>query len=227
MMVCWWGQVPAEETTKAQATIAASRAADADVTIPAPPGWVPGNVTQCEDRAHWLGQKECVLVQHLVLEGSVDVDVARALVEKQEVIDRVLDVKPAATSLVPSSGPVAAVPSKTITIDERSEPVVPVRGITAKRAELMTRAAELTPQNREAIHTALKMLAGVCDGALKRDEMGFNGCDSMIGHDLAGRLVLTPLQAALGAKIICKFSRQLGADILEAADPVGRAQVGV
>jgi hypothetical protein len=37
-LVCWWGQVPAEETTKTQATIAASRAADADVTIPAPPG---------------------------------------------------------------------------------------------------------------------------------------------------------------------------------------------
>ena len=53
--------------------------------------WVPGNVSQAEDRAYRLGQKNSVLVQHLVLEGSLDAKMARTIVEKQEVIDAAMD----------------------------------------------------------------------------------------------------------------------------------------
>jgi len=53
--------------------------------------WTPAKVSQAEDRAHRIGQTETVLVQHLVLEGSLDALMARALVEKQEVIDAALD----------------------------------------------------------------------------------------------------------------------------------------
>lgn len=58
--------------------------------------WTPSNVTQAEDRAHRIGQTDSVLVQHLVLEGSLDATMARMLVEKQDVIDRALDVDPGA-----------------------------------------------------------------------------------------------------------------------------------
>ena len=50
--------------------------------------WVPGNMTQAEDRLHRIGQCWPVLVQHLVLEGSLDCRLAKVLVEKQEVLDR-------------------------------------------------------------------------------------------------------------------------------------------
>ncbi|MFA5238223.1 MAG: DEAD/DEAH box helicase, partial [Phycisphaerae bacterium] len=53
--------------------------------------WTPGNVTQAEDRAHRIGQTDNVLIQHLVLEGSLDVTMANTLVAKQAVIDRALD----------------------------------------------------------------------------------------------------------------------------------------
>jgi SWI/SNF-related matrix-associated actin-dependent regulator 1 of chromatin subfamily A len=54
--------------------------------------WVPGNVTQAEDRCHRIGQRDSVLVQHLVLQGSVDAHMARIIIEKQEVIERALDI---------------------------------------------------------------------------------------------------------------------------------------
>lgn len=54
--------------------------------------WVPANIMQCEDRCHRIGQKDNVLVQHFVVEGSLDANMARKLVEKQNIADRSLDV---------------------------------------------------------------------------------------------------------------------------------------
>ena len=53
--------------------------------------WVPAKVSQAEDRCHRMGQDSRVLIQHLVLEGSLDARMVRALVHKQDVIDRALD----------------------------------------------------------------------------------------------------------------------------------------
>jgi SWI/SNF-related matrix-associated actin-dependent regulator 1 of chromatin subfamily A len=53
--------------------------------------WVPANMSQAEDRAHRIGQRNAVLVQHIVLEGSLDQVMATALVTKQDIADRALD----------------------------------------------------------------------------------------------------------------------------------------
>lgn len=53
--------------------------------------WVPGNMSQAEDRCHRIGQLGSVTVQHLVLSGSLDAYISRMLIDKQEVIDRSLD----------------------------------------------------------------------------------------------------------------------------------------
>lgn len=55
--------------------------------------WVPGRMTQAEDRAHRIGQVNTVLVEHLVLEGSLDAYMATVVVEKQEVQAAVLDME--------------------------------------------------------------------------------------------------------------------------------------
>ncbi len=52
---------------------------------------VPGNVTQAEDRAHRIGQRDNVLVEHLIVTGTIDAHMARNIVAKQEVIDAALD----------------------------------------------------------------------------------------------------------------------------------------
>ena len=53
--------------------------------------WVPGNVSQAEDRLHRIGQTDAVFVRHLVLEGSLDERMAQLIIQKQEVIDKALD----------------------------------------------------------------------------------------------------------------------------------------
>jgi SNF2 family DNA or RNA helicase len=53
--------------------------------------WVPGNVTQAEDRAHRIGQEDHVLIYHAVIEGTVDSLMVRRLIEKQNVTEAALD----------------------------------------------------------------------------------------------------------------------------------------
>lgn len=52
--------------------------------------WTPGVMTQCEDRAHRIGQRNPVLVQHLVVDGTIDAVMCKKLVAKQNVLDKVL-----------------------------------------------------------------------------------------------------------------------------------------
>ncbi len=53
--------------------------------------WVPAYLTQAEDRTHRIGQKDSVLVQHLVLQDSLDARMVGTLIKKQRVIDKVVD----------------------------------------------------------------------------------------------------------------------------------------
>jgi SNF2 family DNA or RNA helicase len=52
--------------------------------------WVPGNVIQAEDRCHRMGQRDNVLVIHLVLKDSIDSRIVQALVRKQQIIEEVI-----------------------------------------------------------------------------------------------------------------------------------------
>jgi SWI/SNF-related matrix-associated actin-dependent regulator 1 of chromatin subfamily A len=53
--------------------------------------WTPSDLTQCEDRCHRIGQRDNVLVQHIVLRGSLDSIMAKVLLKKQRIMDAVLD----------------------------------------------------------------------------------------------------------------------------------------
>lgn len=53
--------------------------------------WVPGNMSQAEDRCHRIGQKESVLVQYLVFDESLDAAMAQTLIKKSRVADAALD----------------------------------------------------------------------------------------------------------------------------------------
>jgi len=55
------------------------------------PQWVPGIVSQMEDRCHRIGQEGSVLVQHVVLSGSLDVRMLRTVIQKQEVIEQAVN----------------------------------------------------------------------------------------------------------------------------------------
>lgn len=53
--------------------------------------WTPAVISQCEDRCHRIGQQESLLVQHLVFDGSLDATMVQRQVEKQGVIDQVME----------------------------------------------------------------------------------------------------------------------------------------
>lgn len=58
--------------------------------------WVPGSVTQAEDRIHRKGQTGHCLYRHLVLEGSLQERQTKSLIRKQIQADAMLDRKEAA-----------------------------------------------------------------------------------------------------------------------------------
>jgi SWI/SNF-related matrix-associated actin-dependent regulator 1 of chromatin subfamily A len=157
--------------------------------------WVPGNMTQAEDRTHRIGQVNNVLVQHIVLQGSMDAEMAHKLVAKQNVIDKALDEKP--------------------------EPIVVTPGNpTATGGHGYDRigkiANKMTDDQRQAVHVALQRLAMVCDGARELDGHGFNAIDTRLGKSLAANATLTPRQAALGKLIVTKYHGQLGDEMIKA-----------
>lgn len=153
--------------------------------------WVPAWVTQAEDRAHRIGQEDSVLVQHLVLDGSLDARIAKVLIEKQEIYEKALDVPEASIPVFPAQ-------------DEYSPGKSP-----AERSEF-------SDEVRQAAHEGLRILAGICDGAKRLDGMGFNKLDARIGKSLAEQTFpLTDGQVRLAKKILPKYHRQIPARILE------------
>jgi len=157
--------------------------------------WVPGNMTQAEDRAHRIGQIMNVLIQHIVLEGSMDVEMAYKLIEKQEVIDNALDKDHGTTEIVITPGDESA--SKSYGHDRIGQI-----------------ANTMTIDQRKAVHSALERLAAVCDGARELDSMGFNAIDTRIGKELAACHELSPRQAALGQIIVLKYHGQLDDELI-------------
>lgn len=170
--------------------------------------WVPANLSQAEDRAHRIGQTNAVLVQHLVLEGSLDQQIASQIVAKQAVIDAALDNE---IDLDAEDRKVPLLPTADGSVSDI------VKSEVDKWEQRKEQGADILPEQRDAIHDCLKALAGLCDGALSRDDIGFNGVDSGFGHSLAHQLILTPKQAFFGAKIIAKYHRQLPSALLAAA----------
>lgn len=66
----------------------------ASVVVFAEMDWVPANLTQAEDRCHRIGQRDTVLVHHVVYDGSLDARMAKKVLEKQAIIDRVTEAVP-------------------------------------------------------------------------------------------------------------------------------------
>ena len=166
--------------------------------------WVPGNMTQAEDRCHRIGQTDSVLVQHLVMEGSIGSRMAKTLIEKQDVIDRALDRRSEEAAQPPVTPSRDKAATESLSVD--------------KLGEL---AARLTPENIAAIHEGLQILASFdADHAREQNGMGYGKMDVAIGHSLANSSRLTARQAALGSKLVTKYRRQLPEALVAAAKPM-------
>jgi len=162
--------------------------------------WTPAIISQAEDRAHRKGQKDNVLVQHLVLEGSLDAVMAKRIIEKQKVITKALD---------------APIEEEVVDIEPETEQVA-----TAKttRKEVIEKSVNLTPENINIIHHCLRIINSLCDGAHSLDGHGFSKIDVEIGRSLANAEHLTQRMAYIGLKICSKHKRQLPEQMQEALE---------
>jgi hypothetical protein len=92
-------------------------------------------------------------------------------------------------------------------------------GTPNRKEEAGVLAALLTDQQVTLIHQALKVLASVCDGALKDDRAGFNRNDIEFGHSMADAPSLNRNQAAYGKLMLEKYRGQLGEELYEGIFP--------
>lgn len=62
--------------------------------------WVPGKLTQAEDRMHRIGQMaESILIQHMVFEDSMDAYMIKRVIRKQKSINLTINAKGVSTGL--------------------------------------------------------------------------------------------------------------------------------
>ena len=164
--------------------------------------WSPSRLAQAEDRAHRIGQANAVLVEYLIREGTIEARMAQVVLGKQMVAFAALDAVAA---------PIVAVTDRSTTA---------MHGHGAPRPQLSPKTWPVaTPEERCAAAIAMQLLAGVCDGARKRDGAGFSAMDVHCGHGLAERSLaraLTDGEVALAKKLARKYKKQLaGAGVLE------------
>ncbi|HXH05388.1 MAG TPA: DEAD/DEAH box helicase [Vicinamibacterales bacterium] len=145
--------------------------------------WTPGNMVQAEDRAHRMTQRNSVLIQHLVLEGSIDARIAKALVAKQEVIDRALDARNEAEAEELKATPVVGA------IGEGEHATAHV-----SRAQLERDAARVTPAMTAAV---LQAVTYVPEDAHK--------VDRAVAEALIADGRWTPRKIALGRRIANRY----------------------
>lgn len=151
--------------------------------------WVPGNLSQAEDRCHRIGQDNAVLVQHIVLDQSLDARIAQTVVEKQRVLDAALD---------------DAV--KELTREELDQTAADWR-------ELIEKENADTPDADTIAKLqgfARVLAASDDDHAAFQNGVGYNGADTDFGHKLAGAGHWTPRMARAGYKMLRKYKRQIG-----------------
>lgn len=158
--------------------------------------WVPGNMTQAEDRIHRITQKGNALIIYMVFEASIDSYMVQTFIQKQDVIDSILDPEQAA--------PAEDIPD-----------VIPKATYEKKAATIWNFVGQaLTLYQKQAALDGLRFMAKLDkDGATARNGVGYSKLHSEIAGKLHGDLVrygkLSPAQTALAASILKKYHKQL------------------
>jgi len=175
--------------------------------------WVPGALSQAEDRCHRIGQSQSVLVQHLVMEGSIDANMAYTVIAKQNVIDQALDKETDEEARIQRQEEELEWSFNDMTSDGMlnfsEQPAKPAVTQSVSYKKITQEAEELTTEQIETYHQGVQLIAGACDGAERLDGSGFNKHDVDIGNSLADSTSLTPRQGVIAKKLCKRYHRQL------------------
>ena len=146
------------------------------------PDWTPALLSQCEDRSWRYGQKNSVLVQHLVLEASLDSHMLKQVMAKQEVIDQAIDA---------AGGNVEEAKKK-------------------MKVSYSVEGAKYNRDQRAMMIKCLRVIADKDkDSARQRNGEGFSMYHSQIGKSLAGKWELTDAEAGFAAMLVKRYRGQV------------------
>ena len=185
----------------------------ANVVVFAELDWSPSEILQAEDRAHRIGQKRNVLIQHLVFDDSLDAKIVKAFLDKLEVINAILKGKPVIEQVKPEEIKAPEIPEIEIrpveVVERKYEPPKDVvkhggqfdphigpsgggiessgreKGKPTRDVGKTTEVFTYTDEQKDAALIALSNIASVCDYAESKDFMGFNKTYTTTGHYLA------------------------------------------
>lgn len=166
--------------------------------------WVPAILTQSEDRCHRIGQSESVLVQHIVIDGSIDSNLAKRIISKQNVIDRAMN----ADKLIVHR---ASEKKKIDDAIKRSHDEIE----EAKKLVNTKLSAYAEQRAKEIIDGIPQYTATEIDDILYKlrylitSKPGFNKMDVGFAHVLAAKDSLSNRQAFAAEKMLKKYSGQL------------------
>lgn len=159
--------------------------------------YVPADNQQAEDRIYRIGTKRGVLITHLVSQHALDQHVRDLIAKKMGIIEG--SVEKARGSRTVTSEEIKALLPKKIesSTDEKGKPR------RAAKTEAEKRAAQI-----------LMTVAGVCDGATKRDGVGFSATHQRMGRGLALELLargkLTDAQWRTALWFGVQYGKQVG-----------------
>lgn len=180
--------------------------------------WTPANILQSEDRCHRIGQVDSVNVIHMVFDESLDQRMAELIVQKMDDADAALDRRRQANEegivLDETEAPWMRPAAPGSDPKPRSEGYVPAQ-VRRARQEGGVVAPDLTPEQTAAVHQAMQILAGMCDGAQSKDGAGFSKPWVRSGHWIASLDTLDEATARAAYTACCIFRKQLPADLKE------------
>lgn len=174
---------------------------------------------------HRIGQDSTVLVQHIVVDGSIDARMAHTLVRKQYIMDAALDTEHAKKDI----DEVAYTEVSTTPVYLDDEQVAADRASRMEREEsyIQTKLSKydfgsiekdsqtINPEWIPVIHETMRDLAASCDGANKKDGVGFNKGDSYAGVAFARLPKLSAKQAFVCREMIRFYQGQVSHSVLE------------
>ena len=180
--------------------------------------WTPALNIQAEDRAHRIGQKNSVNIISMYSDHPLDQRIHELLQFKMEIARRAFDSKIEAKFREGN----ADMPIKHETDEELQARLnaaereaeqkyfnVKINSVLEReRGKAIYPEPEMTEQRKELISKALDFMIGRCDGAIKKDGVGFNKPDAAIAHWIY-KAGLNDVSYRLAERIMSRYSMQL------------------
>lgn len=143
--------------------------------------WVPGDISQAEDRCHRYGQDKHLEVRYLVAEGSISAVMAERIIEKIEVIERCTG---------PIQKALANIPISTSTEEE-----MPVSATPYPDLEALGRHGIENMGTRDRL---VRVARGLVKGRLHKQ-------DQLVAGLLTNMATWNPVQRALAEKMVERY----------------------